>query len=60
MALGMAILDEASKRGFARMALYSNTKLSAALHIYGKLGFQEVAVECGGYGRCDIKMEKLL
>lgn len=60
MTLGMAILEEAAKRGFVKMDLYSNTKLSAALHIYGKLGFREVAAECGVYGRCDIKMEKSL
>jgi GNAT superfamily N-acetyltransferase len=58
LALGKAILEKAEKKGFTKMALYSNTKLKAALHLYKKLGFQEVIAECGVYGRCDIKMER--
>lgn len=60
LALGNAVLEEAKKMGFTKMILYSNTKLLAALHLYGKLGFQEVKAECGAYGRCDIKMERML
>lgn len=59
-ALGAAILEEGRKLGFSKMALYSNTKLRPALHLYQKLGFQEVKAACGAYGRCDIKMEILL
>jgi GNAT superfamily N-acetyltransferase len=58
LALGKAILEKAGKKGFTKMALYSNTKLKAALHLYKKLGFHEVIAECGVYGRCDIKMER--
>ena len=58
LALGKAILEKAGKMGFTKMALYSNTKLKPALHLYKKLGFQEVIAECGVYGRCDIKMER--
>lgn len=60
LALGNAVLEEAKKMGFSKMVLYSNTKLLAALHLYEKLGFQEVKAECGAYGRCDIKMERAL
>lgn len=58
--LGSAILEKAKEMGFSKMVLYSNTKLAAALHLYQKLGFTEVPAECGVYGRCDIKMERLL
>ena len=56
LALGKAILEVAREKGFQKMALYSNTKLAAALRVYQKLGFSEVNEDCGGYGRCDIKM----
>lgn len=58
--LGVAVLEEARKMGFSKMVLYSNTKLEAALQLYKKLGFHEVEAECGAYGRCDIKMERML
>jgi ribosomal protein S18 acetylase RimI-like enzyme len=59
-ALGIAIVDEAKKRGFTKMVLYSSTKLASALSLYEKIGFRKADLECGAYGRCDIKMEKLL
>lgn len=58
--LGNAILEKAKEMGFSKMVLYSNTKLAAALHLYRKLGFTDTTVECGVYGRCDIKMERSL
>lgn len=58
--LGNAILEKAKEMGYSKMVLYSNTKLAAALHLYQKLGFYEVVAECGVYGRCDIKMERML
>lgn len=60
LSLGNAILDQARKMGFTKMVLYSNSKLEAALHLYKKLGFNEMEMECGAYGRCDIKMERML
>lgn len=60
LSLGIAVLEEAKKMGFSKMELYSNTKLSAALQLYQKLGFQEISMECGAYSRCDIKMERML
>ena len=59
-ALGNAIMAEAKDRGFSKMVLYSSSKLAPALSLYEKIGFQRVALECGAYGRCDIKMEKVL
>lgn len=38
--------------------LYSNRRLSSAIHIYKKYGFVEVELEPGHYERADIKMEK--
>jgi GNAT superfamily N-acetyltransferase len=58
--LGIAILDMAKEMGFSKMVLYSNTRLAAALHLYQKLGFGKAEMECGAYGRCDIKMERML
>jgi GNAT superfamily N-acetyltransferase len=57
MILGNAILQKAKEMGFARMELYSSTKLETALKLYKKLGFEEVKVGCNPYGRCDVKME---
>lgn len=59
-ALGKAVIEEAKSMGFIKMVLYSSTKLSTALIVYEKLGFQKVSLECGAYGRCDIKMERYL
>lgn len=60
LALGIALMDEARKMGFSKMSLYSNSRLLAALNLYKKLGFNEVKIECGAYGRCDIKMCRML
>ncbi len=57
LALGNALIEHARSLGFRKMVLYSNTILAAALRLYEKIGFQEVALECGSYGRCNIKME---
>jgi ribosomal protein S18 acetylase RimI-like enzyme len=56
-ALGNAVIEQARSMGFSKMVLYSNTVLAAALRLYEKIGFQEVVLECGSYGRCNIKME---
>ncbi|GAA0878625.1 hypothetical protein GCM10009119_15930 [Algoriphagus jejuensis] len=59
-ALGNAIMAVAKAMGYKRMVLYSSTKLLPALIVYERLGFQKVTLECGAYGRCDIKMERSL
>jgi GNAT superfamily N-acetyltransferase len=56
-ALGRKILDLAKEKGASKVLLYTNSKLEAAVHLYQKLGFVDCDLECGSYGRCDIKME---
>ncbi|MES2730122.1 MAG: GNAT family N-acetyltransferase [Bacteroidota bacterium] len=55
--LGQAAIDKARQLGATTLELYSATSLSAAIHLYRKLGFEEVPLACGQYARCDIKME---
>ncbi|WP_164714217.1 GNAT family N-acetyltransferase [Chitinophaga rhizosphaerae] len=56
-ALGKAIIERAAEKGFTKMVLYSSRRLTPAITMYHKLGFEEVEVENGVYERCDIKME---
>lgn len=60
--LCVAILERAASLGATSVILYSHSSLRAALALYRKLGFQEVALEQGLYSsfRCDIKMRKTL
>lgn len=53
-------LKEAQQKGIKKLILYSNTKLTNAIHLYRKYGFCEIALEPGHYERANIKMEKLL
>ncbi|MFD2202727.1 GNAT family N-acetyltransferase [Shivajiella indica] len=55
--LGKAILEKAQTMGAKKVVLYSNTKLTPALHLYKKLGFKEVDMGCSQYRRCNVKME---
>ena len=57
-----AILERAATLGATSVVLYSHRSLEAALALYRKLGFQEVALEQGLYSsfRCNIKMQKSL
>ncbi len=50
----------AKQKQIERLILYSNTKLSSAIHLYKKYGFKEMPLEPGHYERADIKMEKEL
>lgn len=50
-------LQEARQKKTERLILYSNTQLSAAIHLYRKFGFTEVPLESGLYARANIKME---
>lgn len=54
-------VEFAREKKWAAIVLYSSTKLDAALHIYRKFGFKEVALEkdCP-YLRSDIKMQLTL
>jgi ribosomal protein S18 acetylase RimI-like enzyme len=57
MALGKKVLVLAQEKGAKRVVLYSNSKLEAAIRLYEKLGFTHCHLECGTYGRCNVKME---
>jgi glutamate/tyrosine decarboxylase-like PLP-dependent enzyme/ribosomal protein S18 acetylase RimI-like enzyme len=61
-ALCRAILERAAALGATRVILYSHSSLREALHLYRKLGFQDVVLEQGLYSsfRCDVKMEKII
>ena len=50
-------LDFAKRQGITKLILYSNTKLTSAIHLYRKYGFVEVELESGLYERANIKME---
>jgi ribosomal protein S18 acetylase RimI-like enzyme len=50
-------MEEAEKMNAAKVMLYSNRKLEAAIGIYRKLGFVEIPLGEGTYQRADIKME---
>lgn len=54
-------IDFAKRSNWETITLYSSSKLPAALYIYSKYGFKEVALEKDlPYVRSDIKMELLL
>ncbi|MCB2376493.1 GNAT family N-acetyltransferase [Hymenobacter sp. BT635] len=54
--LCQAILDRARALGVKRVELVSNRTLLPALHVYRKLGFQEIPLGTVAYKRGDIKM----
>ncbi|MCA6432674.1 MAG: GNAT family N-acetyltransferase [Cytophagales bacterium] len=54
--LAIAAIAKAREKNATKIILYSNTKLVAAINLYRKLGFVEVALD-GPYKRSDIKME---
>ncbi|MFC7666815.1 GNAT family N-acetyltransferase [Hymenobacter humi] len=55
-ALGQAILGKARQLGARRVELLSNSRLTPALALYEKLGFQHVPVPPTPYERTDVKM----
>jgi len=55
--LCQAGIDKAREMGIQKLILFSNRVLKNAIHIYHKLGFNEIPVEPGTYGRADIMME---
>jgi len=58
--LGMYTLETAKALGAKRIWLESNRRLTPALNLYSKLGFQEVPVTETPYARADIRMELLM
>ncbi|MDB5196403.1 MAG: GCN5-related N-acetyltransferase [Flaviaesturariibacter sp.] len=59
-ALSQAAIEKAKTLGANKIILYSHTSLEAAILLYRKLGFSEVALESGLYQRANIKMELIL
>jgi N-acetylglutamate synthase-like GNAT family acetyltransferase len=55
--LCQAGIDKAREMGVKKLILFSNRVLENAIHIYHKLGFTEIPVAPGTYGRADIMME---
>ncbi|WP_375558829.1 GNAT family N-acetyltransferase [Bernardetia sp. OM2101] len=50
-------LDFAKEKSISIVILYSNTQLQSAIHLYKKIGFEEVQLEKGLYQRANIKMQ---
>lgn len=55
-----AAIDKAKVLKADKLILYSNTLLKNAIAIYRKLGFTEMKLEKGVYGRANIKMQLAL
>lgn len=53
-------LQVAKSKDIKKLILFSNTKLEAAIAMYYKYGFKEVAIDTSHYKRADIKMELIL
>jgi ribosomal protein S18 acetylase RimI-like enzyme len=54
-------IEFAHSKKWKKIVLYSSTKLDAAMHIYRKYGFKDVALEKDvPYVRSDVKMELIL
>ena len=53
-------IDQAKQLGAQKLILFSNTKLSPAIHLYKKYCFTEVPIGASEYKRSDIKMEKFI
>lgn len=57
MLLARNAISWVKSQGAPKVVLYSNSKLTAAISLYHKVGFRETPIEPGKYARCDIKME---
>ncbi len=55
-----AAMQWATGHGASRLFILSNSKLSAALHIYEKFGFKEIKLDNYEYIRGDIAFEKTI
>lgn len=51
-----AAIRKAVMLGAHRLVLYSETRLTAALRLYQKMGFREIKLEDGKYARANVKM----
>lgn len=55
-----AAMQWATGHGASRLFILSNSKFSAALHIYEKFGFKEIKLDNYEYIRGDIAFEKII
>ncbi|MBD5558897.1 MAG: GNAT family N-acetyltransferase [Clostridia bacterium] len=55
-----AAMNWAVEHGAARLFILSNSRLTAAVHIYEKFGFREVKLDDYGYDRGDIAFEYIV
>lgn len=53
-------MEYAASRGAKKLLIVSNTKLSAAMHLYQKAGFREVPIDHMEYDRVNIQLELML
>tara|TARA_R110000868_G_scaffold194459_2_gene439880 strand:- start:4820 stop:5299 length:480 start_codon:yes stop_codon:yes gene_type:complete len=64
LGIGKKLLDHcvqvANEQQIKKLILYSNRKLTPAIHLYEKYGFVEVPLEDSVYERADIKMERII
>jgi DNA-binding MarR family transcriptional regulator len=56
--LGQAVIEKARALGAKTLYLESNTKLTPAINLYYKLGFEKVTGRPTPYERCNIQMER--
>lgn len=56
-ALSYASFEKAKTLGVKKVILYSNSRLTAAIRLYEKLGFKHLPIGIGEYKRSDVKME---
>lgn len=50
-------MDYAKEHGAKKLMIVSNTVLSAAMHLYAKVGFKEVPIDNMEYERVNIQLE---
>lgn len=55
-----ACMNYAKNRGAKKLLIVTNTILSAAMHLYEKVGFRETPIDEMEYERVDIQLEKIL
>lgn len=52
-----ACMDYAKEHGASKLMIVSNSILSAAMHLYSKVGFKEVPIDNMEYERVNIQLE---
>jgi len=57
MKLGLASIEKAKEMGAKTLYLETNSSLKPAIHLYHKLGFQNIENIDSPYERCNVQME---